>query len=476
MKKIIYRSIVPLSLLVLLGTGCKKYLDVNKDPNNPSDVQEALLLVPIEMAVSTDLAGGGLTIGNFTTIAQTTAYWTQQTALNQLPPQTDEYRVRPDDMDQQFLVIYSTMLQNLRILNNKAVSQGHHSYGVIAKVLTAYTLGITTDMFGDVPYSQALDGALHPIYDKQEDVYKTLQSMLDSAITENALDPSAIVPGSDDLLYGGDMSKWQKFAYSLKARYYIHLTKAPGYNAATQAGLALTALQNGFTSKDDEASFAVYAASPGQESPWSQNVIPGNGPIVLATTFVDFLKNDNDPRLPKMATKGSGGDYIGRIIGTAPAPDFSVYSGVGDFYAAEQAPQSLMSYSEVEFIKAEATFLQTGAAAATPIYIDAINSHMDELGIDPTSASAVTYVTSRTPLTTGNAIQRIMEDKWIADFLSIENFNDWRRTGFPVLTIVQNPYVPTIPRRMPYPLAELTSNPQPQQSLKITDRVWWDAP
>ena len=475
MKKI--KFILPLSIIALLGTtGCKKYLDVNKDPNNPSDVQESLLLVPAEMAVSTDLAGGGLTIGNYTSIAQTTAYWTQQVALNQLPPQTDEYRVRPDDMDQQFLVIYSGMLQNLRILNNKAVGQGHHSYGVIAKVLTAYTLGITTDMFGDVPYSQALDGALHPIYDKQEDVYKTLQSILDSAIAENALDPSAIVPSTDDLLYGGVMSKWQKFAYSLKARYYIHLTKAPGYTAATQAGLALAALQNGFTSKDDEASFAAYANAPGQESPWSQNVIPGNGPIVVASTFVDFLKASNDPRISKMITKGSGGNYLGRIIGTAPANDPAVYSQVGDFYAANQAPQSLMSYAELEFIKAEATFIQSGAAAATPVYVQAINSHMTDLGIDPTSAAALAYVASRTPLTSGNAMQRMMEDKWIANFLSIENFNDWRRTGFPVLTIVQSPYVPTIPRRMPYPLAELTSNPQPQQALKITDRVWWDAP
>lgn len=473
MKKNIY--ILPLSLIALLGTtGCKKYLDVNKDPNNPVDVQESLLLVPIEMAVSTDLAGGGLTIGNYTTIAQTTAYWTQQTALNQLPPQTDQYRVRPDDMDQQFLVIYSTLLQNLRILNKKAVEQGHHSYGVIAKVLTAYTIGITTDMFGDIPYSEALDGALHPAYDKQEDVYKAIHSLLDSAIAENALDPSAIVPGSDDFLYGGDMSKWEKFAYSLKARYYIHLTKAPGYNAVTQAGLALAALQNGFSSKDDEASFAVYTSAPGQESPWSQNLIPGNGPIVMASTFIDFLKGTNDPRLPVIATKGSGGTYIGRVIGVDPAPDPAIYSQVNDFYGSPAAPQSLMSYSELLFIKAEATFIESGAAVATPVYVDAINSSMNEMGISP--AAALTYVTSRTPLTAGNALQRIIEDKWVANFVSIENFNDWRRTGFPVLSIVLNPYVPTMPRRMPYPLAEVTSNPQPQQALKITDRVWWDAP
>src|ERR1700761_7228968 len=143
MKKISY--ILSLAAAILLGTGCKKYLDVNTDPNNPADVQENLLLASTETAISTTLAGGALTIGNYTSIGQVTAYWTQQTALNQLPPQNDVYRVRPDDMDQQWLEIYSTIFQNLQLLNNKAEGHGNHAYGVIAKVLTAYTLGIVTD-------------------------------------------------------------------------------------------------------------------------------------------------------------------------------------------------------------------------------------------------------------------------------------------------------------------------------------------
>jgi len=474
MKKII-KHILPLSLVILLGTGCKKYLDVNNDPNNPPDVQENLLLVPTETAISTTLAGGSLTIGNYTAAAVVTAYWTQQLALNQLFPQNDTYRVRPDDMDQQFLTIYSTILQNLRIMNRKAESKKNHSYGVLAKILTAYTLGYVTDLWGDIPYSMAFDGALHPVYDKQEDVYKTMQSLLDSAIAENALDPGVLTPGSDDFLYHGDMTKWEKFAYTLKARYYMHLTKAPGYNAATQSNLALTALQNGFSNASDEASFAAYSDNSGSESPWFENTEPTAGPIVMASTFIDFLQNNNDPRLPIIADTGSTGTYNGRIIGTNPAPDFSTYSPVNTFYAGVAAPQTLLSYSESQFLKAEAVFRISGAIAATPIYVHAINSNMNELGLDTTSAPVLAYLAARGTLTPANALQRIIEEKEIANFLSIENFTDWRRTGFPALTIVQNPYVPTIPRRLPYPLAEETSNPQPQQSALITDRVWWDA-
>ncbi len=474
MKKIIY--ILSVLLLLLAAGGCKKFLNVNKDPNNPADVQEALLLVPIETAISTDVAGGSLTNGNYTTTAEVTEWWVQQLALNQLAPQNDTYKVKPSDMDQQFLVLYSYILQNLKVMNAKAEAAGHHAYGMVAKVLTAYTLGIVTDMVGDAPYSKAFDGALHPVYDKQEDIYKAMQSMLDSAILENALDPGNATPGADDFLYGGDMSNWQKFAYTLKARYYIHLIKAPGYSAATQSTLALTALQNGFASRADEANFDAYHSIAGAENPWFENFQPSNGPLSLASTFVDSLVSRNDPRLPIIATTGSNGDYEGRVIGSVPASDASIYSIAGAFYDSINAPQPLLTYSEALFIKAEAVFRTSGAADATPLYINAINSAMSKLGLDTTSAAVTNYVASRSPLTAGNAIQRIMEEKDIANFLSIENYNDWRRTGFPGLTIVQSPYVSSIPRRFPYPLAELTSNPQPQQSLLITDRVWWDAP
>lgn len=234
-------------------------------------------------------------------------------------------------------------------------------------------------------------------------------------------------------------------------------------------------LRNGFASADDQALFAAYSNNSGSENPWFENVDPTAGPTVLASTFVNFLAGNTDPRLPTMAKKGSGGNYLGRVIGTNPAPDYKVYSNVNSFYAGASAPQALLNYSEALFLKAEAIFRTSGAAAATPVYINAINSHMSALGLDTGSAPVLAYLAVRGSLTAANGIQRIMEEKDIANFLSIENFTDWRRTGFPALTIVQNPYVPAIPRRFPYPLAELTSNPQPQQNANITDRVWWDA-
>ena len=287
MKKIIYG----ISILVLISApgGCKKFLDVNTDPNNPNDVSEPLILAPLETQVATNIAGGSFSFQNANGIAMVTSFLLQQISVNQPQPNAEGYSIRQDDVDIPWFSIYSETLQNLRILNRKAVANGNHSYGVIAKVLTAYSLGIATDMWGDVPFTEAFDGNFKPAYDSQENIYKILHEILDSAILENQLPAGNKIPTSDDFIYGGDMVKWEKFAYTLKARYYLHLTNAPGYDAGTQASSALEALAKGFAGIEDEASFASYSDNPNSESPWFASTTPDQGGVVLASTVVDSL-------------------------------------------------------------------------------------------------------------------------------------------------------------------------------------------
>lgn len=458
--------------------GCKKYLDVNTDPNSALSAPESLLLPPAIVDIATVVAGGSFSVQNSSGIAEINSYWMQQLSLNQPLPIVDNYKLTTGDADNLWNDVYINIMQNLKILGEEAETNNHHSYGVISKVLTAYTLGVTTDMWGDVPYSEAFNGNLRPAYDKQEDIYKTMQSLLDSAIAENQLDPGNAVPGSDDFLYQGNMSNWVKFAYALKARYYIHLTKAPGYNAATQANLALGALANAFTGTSDEATANIYSIAAGHESPWFLNTDPSQGGVVLSATFINYELANSDPRLPIIANKGSQNTYLGRVNSSSVVPDVTIFSTVADYYAGSASPVAILPYSELEFIKAEATFIISGAAAAQPIYQQAIKDNMAKLGVDVSSPGVTAYLALRGTLTAANGLQRIMEEKSIADFLSIENFNDWRRTGFPNLTIVANPTagITTIPRRYPYSQQEISTNPQPQNTgVKITDRVWWDA-
>lgn len=452
-----------LLLLATVGlTGCKKLLDVNQDPNNPIDVQVSLILPPAEMAISDYLYAGNANI-----VIQD---WMQATAPNQPNPGTWNYQVYNNTFDSDWYNAYVVCMNNLYQIRKKSAENGNTNYGGISKILMAYSLAFTTDLWGDVPYTESFNGTalLTPVYDSQESIYNNVQSLLDEAISD-INKGFAAKPGTDDYFFKGDMAKWKKLAYTLKARYYMHLTKAPGHTAATQANLALAALENGMTADSDDLKM-THAGGGGSENPWSLTF----GPVttkVLNTTFVENLRSANDPRLTKMvATATSTGLYTGRRIGS-PIGVLNTYSLGGAYYAAESAGTYLLTYTEAQFIKAEATLITAGAAAAQPIFTAAVTNHMNRLGVAGSDLTA--YLAAKGTLTATNALQRIIEEKSTANFLSTENFNDWRRTGFPLLTKVDGA-LSEIPRRAMYPETELTTNPQPQQSAKVTDRVWWD--
>lgn len=449
----------------LLCGGCKKFLDVNKDPNNPIDVNESLILAPVEQAISDNLYGG--MGGNGAWAIQE---YVQTIAPNQLNPGVWNYQLYNVDLDGDFYYTYVVCLNNLKQLTDKATSDGNTNYSSIAKILTAYTLGLATDQWGDIPYSKGLAGIsnLTPAYDAQEDIYKTMQSLLDDGIADIGKG-YAQKPAGDDYFYGGDMDKWTRLAYTLKARYYLHLVKAPGYNAATQADAALAALDKGMNSDEDDMKFP-YAGAAGSENCWYLN-FGAVSTFVLNSTLVDSLKARNDPRLPFMAKKAvSTGLYTGRKIGT-PLGDLNGYSYPSDFYAGIDANNYIVPYIESLFLKAEATFRKRGAAAAQPVYQQAITQHMQKLGVSQANINA--YLATRGTLTAANGLQRIMEEKGVGNFLSPETWTDWRRTGFPVLTRVDGA-LSEIPRRLLYPESEIINNKQPQQTAKLTDRLWWD--
>ena len=219
MKKIAF--LVLACFAIALGS-CKKYLDVNTDPNNPVDVQSSLILAPVELNISDNVYAG-----NAAVILQ---YFVQGIAPNQPNPGLWNYQLFNNTTDGDWAIVYTTCLQNLRLLNQKAEATNSYNYSGIAKILTAYTLGVATDIWGDIPYSRAFQGSskFTPAYDKQEDIYKTIQSPLSAGIADIGK-ASTIVPSGDDYFYNGNMAKWKKLAWPLKARFYMHLTKA--YNS-----------------------------------------------------------------------------------------------------------------------------------------------------------------------------------------------------------------------------------------------------
>lgn len=450
----------------LLGAGCKKFLDINTDPNNPLKVKEAQVLGPVEVTTSTTVVGG--------LYGTVTAYWMQQLSLNQASPSIESYTITPVDANNTWSsYLYPNVFQNLNMMIDEAEQQKHHEYAAIGKALFAYNLAIAADLWGNIPYSQAfkIPTVMQPGYDKQEAIYTIIQQMLDSSLYYMGQPASKIQPGDDDYIYKGDMGLWKKFVYTLKARYYLRLSKAPGHTAAQQADNALLALQQGFGNNQDNA-LVSYPGTGQAENPWYMNTGDASGGVVMAQSFIDSLVSRKDPRLAIFATQGNKGNYAGRRVGDTPAADPDSFSLVNKFYAGNDANLYLSTYSEALFIKAEATFIKQGAAAAAPVYTAAITAHMTMLGI-PVVAQQ-TYIASRPALTATNALAQIITEKYVAGFLSPETYNDWRRTGYPQLKPYQDEIVKSIPRRWPYPANEMLTNPQPDQKVSVSDRVWWD--
>ncbi|PSL49624.1 SusD-like starch-binding protein associating with outer membrane [Chitinophaga niastensis] len=468
MKNKIIVSILAGSML-MTGAGCKKFLDVNQDPSAAPKVQESLLLSGIEVNTAFTIAGGYP--------ARTAAFWTQQMSYNVDGPDWDAYKSTPTDVNNTWAFdLYPASLNNLKIMEKQADLSGHTHYAAIAKILLAYNLSVATDFWNAVPCSDGFKGPdnFRPKYDTQEQVYQTIFTLLNDGVNlANGPDTSIVKPDTNDRIYHGNMAKWSMFGNLLKARYALRLCYAPGKVAVDQANIALAAIPNSFADASSNAAFP-FVVKEGGNAPWAQ-FNDKWGSVAMSSTFVDLLKAKNDPRLPVVANPIGDGTYVGKANGTAVVPAATL-SALGDFFAAPDQSVNLGTYDELLFIKAEATYLTSGYAAAQPILWEAVRATMSRFGLDKNGNNVNAYLTANCTLTAATAYETIMTEKYVANFLSMESFHDWRRTGFPKLKIVNGPYlnITSIARRFLYPDSELQTNARPEQSAKLTDRVWWD--
>ncbi len=210
-----------LFLIFLFSSGCKKFIDVNQNPNNPSNVAEPILLSPIEAAIAENVAQGNASL--------LVNEWMQNLCLNQPVPNIETYQIYNQNFDGYWSDFYVINLNNLYILKLKAEANNNSSYAGIAKILMAYCIGNATDLWGNIPYDEAFKGneQLLPAYEKQEDIYKSIQNLLDSAIID-IQNQTGVAPGTDDFFYNGNMDNWTKLAYTLKARYLYASYKCSG--------------------------------------------------------------------------------------------------------------------------------------------------------------------------------------------------------------------------------------------------------
>tara|TARA_R110001583_G_scaffold131675_1_gene283442 strand:- start:1026 stop:2348 length:1323 start_codon:yes stop_codon:yes gene_type:complete len=439
-----------------MATSCSQWIDydLNTDPDAPADVPMNLLLPAIEQSMGYNL------VGNNT--VRTTNIWAQQFDGTDRQSFTEaRYALRSTDINNPWTSIYTEMLMNSKLLINKAETEGVESpnFKGVGQVLIATTLGIATDLWGDMPFSKAFKGSenvLNPEYDSQQKIYDTIFTILDNAIV-NLSNTQNAISISGDVIYGGNTSKWKKAAASIKARHALQLSGPNGSAAYTQA---LAAVANGFTSNDDDMLVPWETANKGPIFQFMEE----RGDIRMGATLINMLASNNDPRLPFYAEKDGDGNYTGSEAGS----ENTAASPPGSYNAGATAPSVLMSYTELKFIEAEAK-LMLGQSGAQEAYEAAVAASVLRV-TGSTNTAWLDANINGIPVT----LQTLIEQKYIACYSTNQPYSDYRRTGFPVLSLANGAVTGSIPTRFPYPQSELDYNTQNVPSVIITDKVWWD--
>jgi hypothetical protein len=469
--------------LLFTASSCSNFLDINETPNNPTSVTPDVLL-------PTGLVGTAFANNNeLNRFASTVMSVTAGAAGS--PAAYDIYNTNGADFGNQWrFEIYNGALISYNELIKAADAIGAKPYSGVAKIMKAYTFSVATDVWGDVPYSDALkgDASPQPLVDRQEDIYKgtaQIQSIFD-LVREGMADldvPSNIKPGVDDVIYGGNLTNWKKAGNTL-------LLKLANTISRKEPALAKQVIDqviaNGnFITSNAENLGIKFGSSVGSRSPvyeWTYVSLFQND-LIISTRFVNLLQGTDDPRLDKFVTKPNGNFVTvdNGFRGTLPQPQstwsrFSAYvTGAGG-----EGPIRLLTNSQRAFILAESAVTLGTAGDAQALYQDGIRASMQLAGV--AAADITTYFTSNpneVTLTGTNdeKVQKIIRQKYISWYGNgLEQWNDWRRTGYPVLTPHQNVVGidGTRPVRAQYIDQEISRNPNFTPNIQHNIRVWWD--
>lgn len=469
-------------LLAVLVGGCENFLDVNEDPNAPVNARVDVRVPAVVVGV--------IHTAYYGDPGQWGSEWVQQTSFNEESRHYDElqlYEVQDNSPNGWWNYAYATLMNETKLIMEDVDPEEDVAYYGLAEFIQAWTWLMTTDLWGPIPFTEALDpGNATPVYDDQlPTVYLSALDMLEEAIA-NMKKTSLRAPGASDLLFGGDMTRWVQLARHIQARHQLRLAYAPGENAQQRAQAALDALQEGLRSVAEDVVFQYPGGEGGRNPLWRYQDSPLE--FVASGLTEDLLKERNDPRLPIMfdpAVKDlleTGQKvYRGHYNDAAVEAD-STISTVGVFFTAEDADLNVASYADAKFTEAEARLILSGAAAADAPYREGIRAIMEKWGVAQADIDA--YLAARPSLgSVANPLEEIIREKYIANYLTIEPWNDWRRTGYPEIQPVAGAFIPGIPVRIRTPAGELDTNganaratgidPGLNGMLYAGSDVWW---
>jgi hypothetical protein len=445
--------------------------EINRDKNHPSDVASRLILTDVINSTAFSITGADYAF-------YASAYIEYNVGIyNQL--YNAEIRVAEPTSattyNNSWNNVYSNLL-NLKTVIGKCSPEGDEEDNTtvlgIAQILSAYNLAIQTDLMGDIPWTEALQPGIiwTPTLDKQESIYEVVNKFLTDGIA-NLEKPTAVpVIGAQDPIYGGKADSWKKFAYGLKARYAMRLSKVkPDYDAVIDAA------SKSFTNKSEEAIFKCGTI----KNPFYLFFTDRNY-FGASQSLHDKLTERDDPRDAKYFKANPNQDEL--IFAPNGSPE-QVQGQYGiSALATASAPIYLMSYHELEFLKAEAYARKNSLDDAKTHLKNAVTISFTNVGL--TTAEAEAYYTATVEPTLTNptgALREIMMQKYLGLFEveAIESYNDIRR----LRAMGESDAVPLasdkrFPLRFTYGAEDVTTNFHVRDAYGdgtyvYSENVWW---
>ena len=382
----------------------------------------------------------------------------------------------------------------------------------VAKVMRVMIAQRLTDIYGDVPYSEAglafSKGIVTPKYDKQQDIYASFFKELDEAYNQLNVGKDLI---KGDLFYKGDVSKWKKLANTMRLRAAMRISEV---NPAEAEKQAKAAFQNGVFESNTDNCIMQHLDFPFSDDP-ARLDYRGNGLSYgfigneqgdhFSSLLIDYLKNNGDPRLTMIATPKTSSSVVS---GAALQPGETLYegvkpgvfrwelpggsnsaSGIQSYLKLRTTPFLHVSYSESQLLLAEAAFRGWVSGSAADYYKKGVEAGIKQLeiyGAAPASQTSIDAYVNAKSLLAGTEKEQIATQIWITYlFNSIEGYSNWRRTGYPHLIPITNSDSGTggaVPTRLYYPNDEMQKNEK--NYLDAVSRlggkndwlgkVWWD--
>lgn len=492
-KKIVFTKFFAL-IAVLVLTSCSKLSmdELSIDPNNPTSADLDLLLT----STQADIAGNyGRNWDRYAGVFVQTFAGNHATGVN-----ADRYLLTSDNFGTSFTSRYTSGFKDAETIIAQGSDSGSWQHVAIAKIMTAAGLGLITDVYGDIPFSESFKGVqnAYPKYDTQEKIYNTIKTLLSEAILD-INKPSSNAVGSSDIIFKGNLTKWAQIANLLLARYNNHLSKISPKQSALDALKYVDAALKLGANKSSNLTFN-YDGSANWRNPWY--TLYENNLIIASKKFMDLLMNTNDPRLRaywddkpfNYPTSNGVLGFVGKPNGD-PTGSAS-YSPVGPqtYYGKTNSPILIATFFELKFIEAEAAFRSGNKSRAATALNDAVKAQLDL--VTPTVTNLITkeggnianynsqitsYKNTYANETSSTiSIEKIMTEKYKAMFtMNVETWTDLRRYDFAYpknyLSLPNSANLAEYIRRGLYPQSELDNNSKNvPKDVKMTDRLWWD--